>query len=65
MSFDKNSTDVAWHRRLGRRLFAGQVGESRTRGAYINGRIAIVLAVSIVGAIVALGVVFFAIHGIG
>ncbi|MDB5480483.1 MAG: hypothetical protein JWO83_1536 [Caulobacteraceae bacterium] len=62
MKSDRDNTDIAWHRRFGRRLIPGEVGESRTRGGYINGRTALVLGGSLVGVIVALGAAFL-LHG--
>ena len=58
MSIAKHDDDIAWHRRIGPALRPGEVGEDRTRGAYLNGRIAWVLGLSLAGAILALGAVF-------
>jgi len=62
MKFDRDNTDISWHRRFGRRLIPGEVGESRTRGGYLNGRMGLVLGWSLVGVIVALGAAFL-LHG--
>jgi hypothetical protein len=66
MLSEKNEPDTAWHRRFGRRLASGEVGEDRTRGAYLNNRTVWVLAVSLVAAVLLLGGVFiFQGHGLG
>ena len=65
MSPEKIDTDTAWHRRLGRRLLPGEVGENRSRGAYFNGRTVWFLAISLLFAILLVGgVVLFRQHGI-
>jgi len=64
MPEEQPDTDITWHRRLGRRLAPGEVGEDRTRGAYLNGRIAWVLSASLAGAVILLGAVLaFHVHG--
>jgi hypothetical protein len=47
--------DTAWDVRPGGPPRLGEVGEDRTRGAYLNGRMAWVLGASIVAAVVVLG----------
>jgi hypothetical protein len=64
MAPDQRDTDITWHRRLGRRLAPGEVEEDRVRGAYMNGRIAWVLVVSLIAAIVVFGALF-ALHAQG
>jgi hypothetical protein len=63
MSSEKSDTDTAWHRRLGRRLTGASVDEGRTRGAYLNGRTAWVLGLSLAAAVILLGGVFV-FHGV-
>ncbi len=61
---EKTDADTAWHRRLGRRLFRGEVAEDRARGAYLNTRIAWVLGLSLTAAIVLVGGVYVVLrHG--
>lgn len=62
MSFDKDNTDIAWHRWFARRVVPGDLGESRARGAYINARTAMVLAASLIAVVVALALAFM-LHG--
>lgn len=56
--------DIAWDKRLGRRLIGREVVEDRARGAYLNAR-ALRALITLFSAVVSVGAVFLAYgHGV-